>query len=99
MRKTKYDAFETLLCTCSGLHHVGGASRGWGPVGVAQHGVEGAGVVIGAGAAVVLVGQRHQAGQNQQQEEQQVEREGGAEHPPEEGGSGGGRPPLIPFSH
>lgn len=37
-------------------------SCGWRAIGVAQHGVEGAGEVVGEGAAVVVFRQRHQAG-------------------------------------
>lgn len=39
---------------------------GWGPVGVAQHGVEGAGEVVGLSAAVVILGGGQQAGQEQE---------------------------------
>lgn len=43
------------------------------PVGVPQHWVEGAGEVVGLGAAVVLFGGGQQAGQQQQQQQQQLE--------------------------
>ena len=65
-------------------------------VGVAQHGVEGAGEVVGQGAAVVLLRQRHQAGQNQQHEEEQVQGEGSPEDPVEEGSVWGRIPPILP---
>lgn len=65
-------------------------------VGVAQHRVEGAGEVVGQGAAVVLFRQRHQAGQNQQHEEEQVQGEGSPEDPVEEGSMWGRIPPLLP---
>lgn len=65
-------------------------------VGVAQHRVEGAGEVVGQGAAVVLFRQRHQAGQNQQHEEEQVQGEGSTEDPVEEGSVWGRIPPLLP---
>lgn len=39
-------------------------SCGRGAVGVAQHGVEGAGKVVGQCAAVVVLSQGHQAGQH-----------------------------------
>lgn len=71
-------------------------SRGRRAVGVAQHGVEGAGEVVGQRAAVVVLGQRHQAGQNQQHQEEQVEREGGAQHPVEEGPVRGRIPLFLP---
>lgn len=71
-------------------------SCGRGAVGVAQHGVEGAGEVVGQCAAVVLLGQRHQAGQDQQHEEEQVEGEGRSEDPVEEGPAWGRVPPLLP---
>lgn len=44
------------------------------PVGVPQHGVEGAGKVVSLGAAVVIFGGRQQAGQEQQQQQQQLQR-------------------------
>lgn len=59
-------------------------SCGRGAVGVAQHGVEGAGKVVGQGTAVVLFRQRHQASQHQQQQEEQVEGEGSTQYPVEE---------------
>lgn len=43
------------------------------PVGIPQHGVEGAGKVVGLGAAVVIFGGRQQAGQEQQQQQQQLQ--------------------------
>ena len=67
----------------SGL--AGGGSRGRGSVGVAQHGVEGAGKVVGQGAAVGLLGQGHQTHQHHQQQEEEVEGEGRPENPMEEG--------------
>lgn len=75
-----------------------GRSRGRRAVGVAQHGVEGAGEVVGEGAAVVLLGQRHQAGEDEQHEEEQLEGEGGPEDPVEEGPARGGVPPFLPGS-
>jgi len=70
-------------------------SCGRGPVGVAQHGVEGAGKVVGQRAASALPPagaprwrQQHQ--QQQQQQQQQVEGERGPQHPLEEGPRGGG---------
>lgn len=60
-------------------------SRGRGSVGVAQHGVEGAGEVVGQRAAAVVLGQRNQAGKNQQQQEEQLEGERRPHHPGEEG--------------
>lgn len=45
-----------------------------GPVGVAQHGVEGAGEVVGLGAAVVFLRGRDHASQEQKQQEEQLER-------------------------
>lgn len=47
------------------------SSDGWWPIGVAEHGVEGAGKVVGLRAAVVVLGGRHQAGQSQEQQQQQ----------------------------
>ena len=67
-------------------------SRGRGAVGVAQHWVEGARKVVGQRAAVVLLRQGHQAGQDQQHQEEQVEGEGGPQDPVEEGSI----PPLLP---
>ena len=61
------------------------ASRGRWAIGVAQHGVEGAGEVVGERAAVIVLGQRHQAGHHQQEQEEEVQGEGGAEHALEEG--------------
>lgn len=71
-------------------------SCGRRPVGVAQHGVEGAGEVVGERAAVILLGQRNQAGQDQQQQEEDVEGEGSAENPVEERPSRGRVPPVLP---
>lgn len=68
----------------------GGSSGGGRAVGVAQHGVEGAGEVVGVGAAVVLLGERHQAGQHQQQQEEQLQREGGSQDAVEQRS-----PPLL----
>lgn len=53
---------------------IGGVARlarpsplgGWRPVGVTQHGVEGAGEVVGLSAAVVFLGGGQQAGQEQE---------------------------------
>jgi hypothetical protein len=39
-------------------------SGGWWAIGVAQHGVEGVGKVVGQCAAVVVLSQGHQAGQH-----------------------------------
>lgn len=51
------------------------------PVGVPQHGVEGAGEVVGLGAAVVLFGGGQQAGQKQQQQQQQLQGQRCPDHP------------------
>lgn len=45
-----------------------------GPVGVAQHGVEGAGKVVGLGAAVVFLRGGDHASQQQKQQEEQLQR-------------------------
>lgn len=55
------------------------------PVGVPQHWVEGAGEVVGLGAAVVLFGGGQQAGQEQQQQQQQLEGQRCPQHAGEEG--------------
>lgn len=60
---------------------VGGASGRWRPIDVAQHGVEGAGKVIGPRTAVVVAPGWDQAGQQQKQQEEEVEREGCPQHP------------------
>lgn len=60
-------------------------SCGRRPVGVAQHGVEGAGEVVGAGAAGHVLRQRDQTRQQEEEEQEELQREGGAEHPIEEG--------------
>lgn len=62
-------------------------SCGRRPVGVAQHGVEGAGEVVGAGAAGRVLRQRDQTRQQEEEEQEELQREGGAEHPIEEGAS------------
>lgn len=51
-----------------------GVLGGGGPVGVAQHGVEGAGEVVGLGAAVVFLRGGDHASQEQKQQEEQLER-------------------------
>lgn len=60
-------------------------SCGRRPVGVAQHGVEGAGKVVGAGATGRVLRQRDQTRQQEEEEQEQLQREGGAERPIEEG--------------
>lgn len=62
-------------------------SCGRRPVGVAQHRVEGAGEVVGAGAAGHVLRQRDQTRQQEEEEQEELQREGGAEHPIEEGAS------------
>lgn len=47
------------------------SSDGWWPIGVAEHGVEGAGKIVGLRAAVVVLGGGHQEGQSQEQQQQQ----------------------------
>lgn len=63
-------------------------------VGVVQHGVEGAGEVVGVVAAVVLLRHGHQAGQADEEEEEQVDGERRSEDAQHEGltlrGGGGG---------
>lgn len=54
-------------------------SYGWRSIGVAQHGVEGAGEVVGVVAAVVLLGHGHQAGQADEEQEEQLDGERGPE--------------------
>ena len=55
-------------------------------IGVAQHGMEGAGKVVGVVAAVVLLRHGHQAGQADQEQEQQLDGERGPEDTQQEGG-------------
>lgn len=55
----------------SGAQAVLGRGR---PVGVAQHGVEGAGEVVGLGAAVVFLRGGDHASQEQKQQEKQLQR-------------------------
>lgn len=63
-------------------------------VGVVQHGVEGAGEVVGVVAAVVLLRHGHQAGQADEEEEEEVDGERRSEDAQHEGlalrGGGGG---------
>ena len=71
------------------------SSYGRRSVGVAQHGVEGAGEVVGVVAAVVLLGHRHQAGQADEEQEDEMDGERGPEDSQQEGltlrgGRGGG---------
>lgn len=56
-------------------------SNGRRSIGVAQHGVEGAGKVVGVVTAVVLLCHGHEAGQADEEEQQQLDREGRPEHP------------------
>lgn len=70
------------------------SSYGRGSVGVAQHGMEGAGEVVGVVAAVVLLRHGNQAGQADDEEEEQLDGERRPEDPQQEGrvlrGGGGG---------
>lgn len=54
-------------------------SYGRRSIGVAQHGMEGAGKVVGVMAAVVLLGHGHQAGQADEEQEEQLDGECGPE--------------------
>lgn len=60
-------------------------SDGWRSVGVAQHGVEGAGKVVGVVAAVVLLRHGHQARETNQEQEDQLDGKRGPEDPQQEG--------------
>lgn len=58
-----------------------------------QHGMEGAGEVVGVVAAVVLLCHGHQAGQANEEQEEQLDGECGPKDPQQEGrafGGGGG---------
>lgn len=80
--------------------HVGSCGRR--PVGVAQHGVKGAGQAVGQGAAGVAGGPGGQAAQRQKQQQQQQEVDGHrhAQHSPQEGAAtqrGWRRKSNLPF--
>lgn len=60
-------------------------SNGRRSIGVAQHGMKGAGKVVGVVTAVVLLRHGHEAGQADEEEEQQLDGESGPEHSCEEG--------------
>lgn len=60
-------------------------SYGRRSIGVAQHGMEGAGEVVGVVAAVVLLGHGHEAGQADEQQEEQLDGERGPEDAEQEG--------------
>lgn len=80
----------------------GRPSYGRWPVGVVQHGVEGAGEVVGVVATVVLLAHGHQAGQADEQQQQQVDGQRRPQHAVQEGraprrggGGGGGGPEAV----
>lgn len=62
-------------------------SYGRRSVGVAQHGVEGAGEVVGVVAAVVLLRHGNQAGQADEEQEEKLDGERSPEDPQQEGGT------------
>lgn len=66
------------------ITRVGGSSCRRRAIGVAQHGVEGAGEVVGEGTAVIVLGRGNQAGQRQQQQEEQVQGKRGSQNPVQE---------------
>lgn len=61
------------------------SSYGRRSFGVTQHGMEGAGKVVGMVAAVVLLGHRHQAGQADEEQEEKLDGECGPEDSQEKG--------------
>lgn len=62
-----------------------GTSDGRGPIGVAQHGVEGAGKVVVVGAAVVLLSDGHQTRQAHNEQQQELQRQSRSQDPQQEG--------------
>lgn len=88
-RKHSQESVESLAKQCSCF------SYGRRSVGVAQHGMEGAGEVVGVVAAVVLLCHGHQAGKADEEQEEQLDGERSPEYPQQEGlalwgGRGGG---------
>lgn len=86
-RRHSQESVESLakqnvhICCC--------VSYGRRSVSVAQHGMEGAGEIVGVVAAVVFLGHGHQASQADEEEEQQLDRECGSKDPQQEGGAFG----------
>lgn len=66
-------------------HVWGWGSNGWGSVGVAQHGVEGAGEVVVVGAAVILLSDGHQTRQTHDEQQQELQRQSRPQDPQQEG--------------
>lgn len=62
-----------------------GLSDGRGAVGVAQHGVEGAGEVVVVGAAVILLSYGHQTRQTHDEQQQELQRQSRPQDPRQEG--------------
>lgn len=62
-----------------------GGSYGRRAVGVSEHGVEGAGKVVGVGTAVVLLSHGHQTGQAHNEQQQELKWQSGPEHSQQEG--------------
>ena len=97
-----YINLDTLVtwvqCLC-GFPPVPPVSGGRGPVGVVQHGVEGAGEVVADAAAGVALGERDETGQQQEQQQEHVEGEGGPEDPVEEGARRRRRLPPLSARH
>lgn len=62
-----------------------GTSDGRGAVGVAQHGVKGAGEVVVVGAAVIVLSDGHQTRQTHDEQQQQLQRQSRPQDPQQEG--------------
>lgn len=71
-RRHSQESVESLAKQWGGFRSF---SYGRRSIGVAQHGMEGAGEVVGVVAAVVLLGHRHQAGQADEEQEEQLDGE------------------------
>lgn len=82
-RKHSLESVESPWKSCGQIF--GSLSYGWRSVHVAQHGMEGAGEVVGVMAAVVLLSHGHHAGEADEEQEEELDEKSSPEHAEQEG--------------